>query len=160
MVELIFLIAGLILLCGAIGHWLPARQSDRGRIRDIGIHLAALFKSLSPRSAGRANAAVNEILRSNRNGYDLPWNARWRRFCSALDFLFRPDHSAAARHHKHCGAVFPTNLTFGWTFLGWAIAAIWPRRMNQQRAAYQRRSSSPPWPSWHRELADAQGITC
>ena len=47
--DLIFLITGLILLCGAIGHGL--RLADRIAVASetSAIHLAALFKSLSPK---------------------------------------------------------------------------------------------------------------
>ena len=65
MVELIFLIAGLILLCGAIGHGFRLANRIAVASETSAIHLAALFKSLSPEAQARANAAVNEILRSN-----------------------------------------------------------------------------------------------
>jgi T4 superinfection immunity protein len=51
-----------------------------------------------------------------------------------LGLYFLPAIIAAARHHKHCGAVFLTNLLFGWTFLGWCVALIWAC-MNQRQVA-------------------------
>ena len=65
MVELIFLIAVLILLCGAISQGLRLANRIAVASETSAIQLAALFKSLSPEAQARANAAVNDILRSN-----------------------------------------------------------------------------------------------
>jgi Superinfection immunity protein len=51
-----------------------------------------------------------------------------------LFIYFLPGTIAVARNHKHTAAVVLTNLLFGWTFLGWAIALIWAC-MNQVNAA-------------------------
>lgn len=64
MVELIFLTAVLILLCGAISHGLSIANRIAVASETSAIHLAALFKSLSPEAQARANAAIDEIVNS------------------------------------------------------------------------------------------------
>lgn len=38
-------------------------------------------------------------------------------------FYFLP--SIVGRNHKNVAAIMVTNLLFGWTLIGWAIALIW-----------------------------------
>lgn len=63
MVELIFLIAGLILLCGAISQGLRLAHRIAVASETSAIQLAALFKSLSPEAQARANAAMDAVIR-------------------------------------------------------------------------------------------------
>lgn len=42
-----------------------------------------------------------------------------------LVIYFIPSFAASKRKHKSAGAIFLTNLFFGWTIIGWIIAFIW-----------------------------------
>jgi len=43
---------------------------------------------------------------------------------------FTPALIAFSRNHKNGTSIFLTNLFFGWTFLGWAVALIWSASAN------------------------------
>jgi Superinfection immunity protein len=70
-----------------------------------------------------------------------------------LGFYFLPAIIAAARHHRHCLAVFLTNLFFGWTFLGWVIALIWAV-MNQREVPRARTTTPIDAPTNPRPVVD------
>jgi len=38
---------------------------------------------------------------------------------------FMPWLNAVGKKHLNAGAIFFTNLFFGWTIVGWAVALIW-----------------------------------
>ncbi len=42
-----------------------------------------------------------------------------------LIIWFLPSLIALVRGHHNLGAIFLTNLLFGWTGIGWAIALVW-----------------------------------
>jgi Superinfection immunity protein len=46
-------------------------------------------------------------------------------FWTLVFFYFLPTVVAFARGHQSSAAIMLTNLFFGWTFVGWCIAAIW-----------------------------------
>jgi hypothetical protein len=58
-----------------------------------------------------------------RTQMDILLGLMWLVIIPAAYFL--PTIIATSRNHRHTAAVFLTNLIFGWTFLGWAIALIW-----------------------------------
>lgn len=47
---------------------------------------------------------------------------------------FTPYAVAVHRNHNNQTAIFFTNLFFGWTLIGWAVALIWASTDNVKKA--------------------------
>lgn len=44
---------------------------------------------------------------------------------AAVIGYFLPALIASRRHHQQANAICILNLLLGWTFVGWAVAAVW-----------------------------------
>jgi uncharacterized paraquat-inducible protein A len=57
---------------------------------------------------------------------------------------FLPTIIAGGRGHGQVPQIFFTNLLFGWTFVGWAIALIWALRKRTEVAVAPASTTVPP----------------